>query len=562
MSLRDDLLFLRAAARAFYGSEEVSKCFSLIRHGSPYDQLFFSELSDPQWLPILSEEGYFRRLPVPVTTEDGTTRYPWHLPLQGLLKIAATDSFAAATVLHRLHIPNNLAIHDQVLRVMAVIKEPPCVDEILPVLQWLLKTASNSSWLWLGDILENWIKHRQVDPCFTAVAGFLDQAVASHEEGGRVGDRWRMDDLDNQIIVLLAREKPLKMARLLRDVLVAWAESERARIATDKSFYGIGYNPRLDNDYDHPGTYWLEDFTRTTFHDHNLEGVAAHRLYAIGKQLLESSGDIDFSSFDDLLRSNRWHLFRRLRWQLYAEFPSKTLNFARQDVLARIPLLREKDAHHGYEFAMMLEAQASMHGDKFLNEEELASFVDAVVTGTVDEEGDEGRSRYIRRKQLNPIRQLLTGAFSGLVAALPDERQTIMLESYKPFHSSGGEAHAVEQVAPPQAEGMNQMTDLELWHFLNTWMPKADPNRTNFWKEESITALGGKFAEFVESTPLRFPPESRWWEHIKRPEILSAPLERANKRLQEDTGIRIPGPSSEPTEDGMAQLVGTRFSAR
>ena len=116
---------------------------------------------------------------------------------------------------------------------------------------------------------------------------------------------------------------PLKMANLLRDVLIAWAESERARIANDKNFYGGGFDPRLDDDYDHPGTYWLEDFTHTAFHDHNLEGVAAHRLYAIGKQLLEADDDTDFVSFDNLLRSNRWHLFRRLRWQLYAEFPIK-----------------------------------------------------------------------------------------------------------------------------------------------------------------------------------------------------------------------------------------------
>ena len=61
-----------------------------------------------------------------------------------------------------------------------------------------------------------------------------------------------------------------------------------------------------------------------------------------------------------------------------------------------------------------------------------------------------------------------------------------------------------EQIAPPQADTMAEMSDTEIWNFLNTWTPKADPNRTEFWKEESISALGNKFAEFFESAPLRF----------------------------------------------------------
>ena len=59
MSLRNELLFLRNAAHAMGDLAEREKCFSLLRRGAPYEQLFFGEVSDPRWLSILTERGFF-----------------------------------------------------------------------------------------------------------------------------------------------------------------------------------------------------------------------------------------------------------------------------------------------------------------------------------------------------------------------------------------------------------------------------------------------------------------------------------------------------------------------
>ncbi len=81
------------------------------------------------------------------------------------------------------------------------------------------------------------------------------------------------------------------------------------------------------------------------------------RLFLAAQQIYLQGDPAAIDRLDRLLRSNPWQLFRRLRWQLYADFPSLTLNRARADALQRIPYLNEIDysrGSHDYEFAQLL----------------------------------------------------------------------------------------------------------------------------------------------------------------------------------------------------------------
>ena len=107
----------------------------------PYDELFFGELSDTKWLPILTERGFFRCLPLSLNADDGTMpRNPWHLPLQCLPRFAAQIPKEVARLLQSMHIPANPAVHDQTMRIIAAIKDPSCIGEVLPVLQQILRS--------------------------------------------------------------------------------------------------------------------------------------------------------------------------------------------------------------------------------------------------------------------------------------------------------------------------------------------------------------------------------------------------------------------------------------
>src|SRR5258708_37997590 len=88
MNLRQQLIFLRSASHSLQSDEIRDESLRLIRQGNPYDLLFFSELSDPAWLPILQRNGFFSELPRPTEDPDGAPRYPRHLPLFALKKVA------------------------------------------------------------------------------------------------------------------------------------------------------------------------------------------------------------------------------------------------------------------------------------------------------------------------------------------------------------------------------------------------------------------------------------------------------------------------------------------
>src|SRR2546423_1752555 len=106
MSLIDQLRVLRSAAHSLDQTVDRRACLDLVRQGSPYDQFFFSEVSDPRWLPPLKEAGFFAHLPEQETRE-GVVRYPRHLPLIALFRLAGNAPADVVSVLETLNIPDN-----------------------------------------------------------------------------------------------------------------------------------------------------------------------------------------------------------------------------------------------------------------------------------------------------------------------------------------------------------------------------------------------------------------------------------------------------------------------
>ena len=529
MSLREELLFLRAAARMMGDPAAQEKCFRLLRQGAPYDQLFFGELSDPDWLPVLTERGFFRCLPLAYEV-DGIARHPWHLPLQSLTTLAGQAPRTVAQLLRSMHIPANPASQDQAMRAITAIKDPTCIDDVLPVLQRILQSLSTTNWLWLDEVLSRWLEQGAVDACFGAVATFLRTAIAVYEEGKPAGDRWRLSEIDEKVIVPLADADPLRVASLLSETLIIWAESERARAFADRRDTGVVPEFEEDPVRDFPRTYWIEDFKTGSFMDRNVEGMLAHRLYFVGETVFRNERAPEIAAFDALLRRNRWHLFSRLRWQLYADFPEQTLEWARRDVLARLPRLGHPDAEHEHEMAEMLKAHVAAHSNKLLDENEVERFAATVLNATADDPAHERSHHRFQRLQLFPISPLLQGEALNRYRQLSAGQVEIPPHAYQPWHLST-EGGVVEQRSPVQADNLGDLTDADLWRLLNEWTPSSRSERLSFLVEETVDALGKEFAVFVQAHMDRFSPASQWWKQIHRPAILCAPLDLATTRL-------------------------------
>lgn len=530
MTLIDNLRWLKTAAHSFSETTDVPKCFALVREGNPYDQMFFGELSDPQWLPALSGAGFFSRLPTPTVTSTGV-QYPRHLPLFGLSKVATAAPEKVTLILEGLDLPNNPAICDQVMLVIDAITDASMATRLVPVLRRLIEMPSSSSLLSLDDILVRWLRADALESCGEVISAYFMAEAKNTLEAPARSSEWQIDEIDQKVVAPLGEKQPIEVAERVFVALSAWAKNERLRIAKDPSY--SAQDSENDPDDSYPPTYWLEEFGTRNIGGHDLEDTLAQRLYLIGRNILGTGDPLRISRFDALLRQEKWHLFRRLRCQLYADHPALTLAFARQEALQRIPSLHLAIRRHSFEFASMLQAHSRHHGSKFLDAKEVAAFANAVLAGPVTERGevDENYRDRFRRLQLYPIRALLSGDLLTRFNKLSTATTDVPLESFKPF-SSGGGARTIEQVAPALAAEMGRMSDVELWTFLNEWHPSTDASRGHeWWVEEDVGALADKFAQLLQTSPDRFTPESQWWQNLKRPVFLRKPLELATPRL-------------------------------
>jgi hypothetical protein len=533
MKLKEELQLLRAAAHSLQAVENPNDCLALVLKGSPYDQMFFSELSDPTWLAPLRTAGVFQRLPKTATRGD-MVYYPRHVPLIGLTKLAVRAPADVVSILEILQVPDNPQVHDQIMRVIAAIDDASFAPRLVPVLEKLFSTKFGSEWIWLDDILKKWLKRGAEKPCVDALRAALKR-IAGDLGDPRNREDWYINNIDREVISRLAERRQFEVAELLFDILRIWARSERKRLAADPADES-GTRAAADPDYDYPWTYWLEQFgaPRTGLHD--FEHTLAQRLYSTGRLIFESADSGAIERFDKMLRVDRWHLFRRMRWQLYADFPSLTLQPARYDVLERIPRLGEAAARHNYEFAAMLEAHVNYHGPAFLSGSEVNAFVRSVLSRPTEDEIANEDLRYRERfeqLQLYPIRKLLAGDALQRFKELSGDGLEVRTDAYKPFSSSGGQARAVEHVSPMSSSDLAKMPDAELWAFLNTWVPSRERwDSSKWWVEQDVGALGLEFAKLVESEPSRFAPEKAWWHNLQRPQILSRLLERATTRIE------------------------------
>ena len=534
MTLQNALQLLRTAAHSFDAVERQMDCIALVRSGNPYDLMFFSELSDPRWLPLLRGSGAFENLPTTVVRGD-TTYYARAVPLIGLAKLAPVAPADVVDILASLSIPNNPQVHDQIMRVIGAVDDLSLAPRLIPILQRLFESGSTSEWLWLDDILLKWLNGNAHQACFDALAAFL-QTIASDTREHGAYQISQIAELDRKVISRLAESEPAKVAELLFTVLRTWANAERTKL---KARSREQQSP--DPDSDDPWSYWLEEFGAASIGSHDFESTLAQRLYKVGRTIYGRSERSAIDRLDELLRSDRWHLFRRMRWQGYAEFPSLTLRFARLDVLERIPRLNQLSARHGLEFAALLERHATEHGDGFLAPDEVRKFANVVFSGPIDDDGNvdtEYRDRF-HRLQLHPIRTLLAGEALRRYNELSTSDE-VPQEVYKPFSSRGSGARSIEHVSPVDEKQLAEQSDDDLWNFLNTWQPTEKPlSGDRWWIEEHASALGNEFVKLVEAHPTRFKAETQWWRNIHRPAVLSKLIEHATAKLEQNPDMKI-----------------------
>ncbi len=532
-------------------SEIFARVGKLIKHKTANFTFFFDKLGNPDWLQLLDQKGFFKILPGPEPTDDGRLMYRHYLPLMVLTRLAGTAPTAVTDILVKLRLPDNPYVGYQILQCMAKIRDPACIQQLRPLIAQLAENSTRTSWLWIQELLKSWMELKVFPEIFAILRAYLNSAVdKSFEQHRDVSGTWLAKQIDEGCLEELTPQNPIEVATIVFQVLCKWVEQEREK-----------YNESEISD-DAPTSYFVEDFKSMPLEHRGIAATLAKRLFSAAEQVYLQGNLAAIGQLEKLLNSNPWQLFRRLRWQLYADFPMLTLKSARTEVLQRIPFLSEIDysrGSHDYEFAQLLIAHAKQHGNAFLSPNEVEQFANVVLKGPIDKDGKllDGNNDFFYRKQLWPIASLLRGKQLATYHVFVPDDSKINIGSFKPFSSGGVSGGFVASKAPKVTESFESMKDEELWNCLNTWEPKTgyEYDSTGQLQHENIFELATKFAELVEKLPRRFDPPAKWWENINRSEVLNKFLDRAADRVskkQNDEKTSTPA----PTEDEWANWFG------
>jgi len=530
-----ELLGLMAAPAS---DEAYARVNELILHKTANLHFFFDKLDNPNWLVFLDQKGVFQKLPGPEPTNDGRIMYRHHLPLMVLTRLAGNVPKAVTGILIKLRLPDNPYVGDQILQCIAKISDPDCIKQLHPLIAQLGEDSARTSWLWIQELLKSWTALKVFPEIFAVLRAYLNSAVGQLvRQDHDVHGVWLVKEVDQKFLDDLTVQYPVETGVLVFHALSRWFDLE-----CEKNKQDITYGAFR--------SYFIEDFKTTPPQHRGVEATLAKRLFSAAQQMCLQGDFAAIDKFDKLLRSNPWHIFRRLRWQLYADFPKHTLEHARAEVLQKLPFLNEIDysrGSHDYEFAQLLVTHVKCHGDAFLSAGEVEQFVATVMKGPIDSEGKllEGDNDFFYRKQLWPISPLLRGAQLAAYRQLVPDDNEIHIKTYKP-HSFGGVSGFVASEAPPEADALESMSNEQLWNFLNTWQPAVSYPTSERWVQQDVSALGTKFAATVEKQPERFAPATKWWENINRQEILNKILDRGADRVakkQNDDRTPVVAPS-------------------
>lgn len=300
---------------------------------------------------------------------------------------------------------------------------------------------------------------------------------------------WEYQEILKLGIIPLAEREPFSVARILID---ATASMIRLRIHSED----------LEKSGDNDGSeIWCRNLDKPGQVMRGSEVALVNVLTKACCIVYEMAPD-SVDALDQILRNQRWVLFKRLRQYLYALFPNdQTLPWIREFILAHKDY--EQWEHH-HEFQKMLRAASEYFSGRLLTEVECTEVFNAILRGPSQEEfrkwmGERyseeewsRRKRYFHRKQLRPFFKILFGSYKTYYEDLERDFGAAKLDDAD--YALIGEARSgfISMRSPKSREEIAGLSDISLLKFINEW--EGSSRDTSDWLIEiNIPALAGVF---------------------------------------------------------------------
>ena len=347
-----------------------------------------------------------------------------------------------------------------------------------------------------------------------------DYWAASLEPVTRI-DAYEYQQILGQGIRPLCEKDPYQIARILTDVT-----ARMIRLGKHQE----DLNKEGDEDYSETWCRRLNKVDDLGYSE--SKEMLVHTLtFACEKVFEKAPGSV--GELDEILRNQRWKVFKRLRQHLYALNPNEqTLPWIRELILEHENY--DKWEYH-YEFQLMIRKACEHFGARLLSEGETTAIFDAILSGPPRGERSpeefQQRQLYFHRMQLRPFENLLTGEYQNYFRELEDasEKYPLLDEDYSPI--SKVEGGIVSYRSPSSPEELAGVGDQELLTYINTWQegrPWYEEHRyeDDQWIEINIRALADAFQTVFKDTIISDEKRLTFWlenrDQIERPVYVRA----------------------------------------
>ena len=366
-----------------------------------------------------------------------------------------------------------------------------------------------------------------------------DYWAASLEPVTRI-DAYEYQQILEQGIRPLCEKDPYQIARILTDVT-----ARMIRLGKHQE----DLNKEGDEDYSETWCRRLNKVDDLGYSE--SKEMLVHTLtFACEKVFEKAPGSV--GELDEILRNQRWKVFKRLRQHLYALNPNEqTLPWIRELILEHENY--DKWEYH-YEFQLMIRKACEHFGARLLNEKERTTIFDAILSSPskedfrewmgerFTEEGFQQRQHYFHRMQLRPFEHLLTREYQKYFRELKDasDEDSPNDDDYSPV--SKAEGGIVSYRSPRLSKDLVRDSDDELITYINDWQ-EARYDEDDWLIRITIGALADAFQTVFKDTIISDEKRLTFWlenrDRIERPVYVRAIVRAIQEHVKEQNYEQI-----------------------
>ena len=513
---------------------DVERMFSLIERRGANSVFFFqqiAEITDVSWFPELEKRGYFKHPPSVEPIGDGQVIFPLWWPIRYLAKISSHVPDKAIEIVLQLPKTDNPRVYDGILDIALQLHGEQSAKLKPKILESVSMEYQSRTYRY-ADILAHWTKENQISDALELskiLVAFVPDPQSKEKQERRKEDpmswgtllhpsarfnHWEYSEIMTKGICPLAEREPCEVARLL---IYATSNMLRLRIHQDEfdkaqDFSNIWF-ARLhipEKDYGNP------------------DEMLVHTLTFACEKVFEKSHDV-IADLDNLLRKQKWKIFKRLRQHLYSQCPNEnTKSWIRELILER------EDYHqseHSYEFQQMVRQACDHLKETLLTKEERTRIFDAIRSGPpkddfrewlgekFTEERFQKRQHYFHQQQFTPFASVLFDEYKTYFQELESKGDDqISDEDYPPF---GVKVGTVSNRSPYLLEDLANLTDEQLLACINEWETEDEIAEHDSFVKINIEALANTFQTLFKESIIPDTNRLRFWmengERIERP---------------------------------------------